>query len=593
MYSHRSVTMKRLQGESSSWNIERNKQSRVCLIKISEFFSHATHKKDEEVIQLLMTKNILTEVSFLFLNSRQASMIYKDKTVAQFFEFKMWFSASSKDDDIIKTGELSMFLKKTLDGKRFLLVMRDVWKHEKSGSRDKFFDTFLLTMRSKQYGSKIVLITGETEISNLPDFILQNIFCKLPMRSVLNCKSVCKDWYTIIKDPVFPKLHLEQANVYPILRTLEPRFLPSELHLLEVNNTDDLTLINANSSPLVKVHSKILPPQAPLLRIPIEEDLGVPRFGIVNSCNGLLCVCTAPFNNPIYVCNPITGEYIMLPEPELEDPDTNQDYYIMDEEEEGDMYKVDFVVSGFGFSPNTNKYKVMRVMNLCSYQGRFITVQVLTLGSDPYWRTVGYLDNWTEIGVNVLRRQTLTHCEAPYRHSFCVYLNGNVHWIAERTRTLAYIIYFNFNEEIFDEIDPPQEYMEGEKVGAKNMRLGVLRDCLCLSDIASYEQFSLWVLKDYSDPMSWSKEVVIDNFALNIWPRGLYRPIKYLDNGDLLMFHPSNALVCYNPKEESFRYFKIKGIESSFEVVPHAPSLVSLRDVINMEVPEVEILNVR
>ncbi|CAI9090443.1 OLC1v1025219C1 [Oldenlandia corymbosa var. corymbosa] len=37
------------------------------------------------------------------------------------------------------------------------------------------------------------------------------------------------------------------------------------------------------------------------------------KFKIVNSCNGLLCLSDPTRNNPLVVCNPVTGEYLNLP----------------------------------------------------------------------------------------------------------------------------------------------------------------------------------------------------------------------------------------------------------------------------------------
>ncbi|KAE9459720.1 hypothetical protein C3L33_08361, partial [Rhododendron williamsianum] len=73
---------------------------------------------------------------------------------------------------------------------------------------------------------------------------------------------------------------------------------------------------------------------------------------IANSCNGLLCLCEPtldfPFKvwrNPIAVCNPITGEYINLPDPIEWDKDTKRSLSIH---------------CGLGFSPKMNQYKVIR-----------------------------------------------------------------------------------------------------------------------------------------------------------------------------------------------------------------------------------------
>ncbi|CAL0302892.1 unnamed protein product [Lupinus luteus] len=338
-----------------------------------------------------------------------------------------------------------------------------------------------------------------------------------------------------------------------------------------------------------ELHSKISPPHVPVTYG--HNELNIPKFGIVNSCNGLLCVCTSPFNNPIYVCNPITGEYIMLPKPKL---NPNLFCYYMDEEEKSELYKSNFVVSGFGFNPKTNQYKVMRMMELeTTTETRYVTVQVLTLGSTS-WETIGSIQSWDSIGVRLAQITGPIIKDASYKKSFCVYLNGSVHWLCNSTYNTMFIASFNFENENIVEILPPSQLRYEGKQGVGNMRLGVLNDCLYLTDVDSYVNFKIWVLKDYNDrKMSWTLDWVIDTVSLNIWPRGLYQPIKYLENGDLLMFHPSNALVCYSPKQKRFRYFKIHGIDSDFEMVPHSPCLLPMKDVVRVENPQVQILNTR
>jgi F-box interacting protein len=511
------------------------------------------------LIQLLMSKN--SEVSFLSLNSHQANAIYSDRKLMEFFESKMWISMS-KNDDPIKLGELPISLQRTLVGKRFLLVLDGAWNHKKE--MDILFKK--VSSISCKEGSKVVSITHATEISDLDDSILMTILSKLPIKTIFVSKCVNKEWCTLIEDPIFPKLHLAQATFCPIFRTIEPKIWPSCLHMIEVNNTNDL------NQPL-KLHSKLLPPTLPFLNgTPLEIP---PKFGIVNSCNGLLCVCNCPNNNPIYVWNPITGEYILIPKPE------RSGYY------------PDSVVLGFGFSSKANQYGVMRAFHaVVKGDISTITVQVCILGSRK-WRTLGELFRWKDFGLK--QTQNRVFSQGSYRQSFCVlYLNGAVHWLATGDSSLIYICSFNFDQEKIIKLSLPESFNESEENRAiGNMRFGVLRDCLYVSDVRSYAHFELWVLKDYNDDkFSWIKEVIIDNFSVDIWPRGLYQPIKYLDNGDLLMFHPSSALVCYNPKQKSFRYFKIGEADSEFDMIPHIPSLIPMKDVINMEGSEVEILNV-
>ena len=67
-------------------------------------------------------------------------------------------------------------------------------------------------------------------------------------------------------------------------------------------------------------------------------------FGIVNSCNGLLCLSKSITNNPHFICNPITGEFITVGH----------------EEKEKSLWGSVFL--GFGYCRKSKKYKVVRLI---------------------------------------------------------------------------------------------------------------------------------------------------------------------------------------------------------------------------------------
>lgn len=46
----------------------------------------------------------------------------------------------------------------------------------------------------------------------LPPEIISNILSRLPLDSVLRCKSVYKTWYNSARDPQFVDLQLNQSN---------------------------------------------------------------------------------------------------------------------------------------------------------------------------------------------------------------------------------------------------------------------------------------------------------------------------------------------------------------------------------------------
>lgn len=68
------------------------------------------------------------------------------------------------------------------------------------------------------------------------------------------------------------------------------------------------------------------------------------KYKIVNSCNGLLCLSEPSRNEPVAVCNPLTGEFINLPKSTCDDEDVKS-----------------ATDCGLGFSPKSNQYKVIRV----------------------------------------------------------------------------------------------------------------------------------------------------------------------------------------------------------------------------------------
>ena len=96
----------------------------------------------------------------------------------------------------------------------------------------------------------------------------------------------------------------------------------------------------------------------------------------------------------------------------------------------------------------------------------------------------------------------------------------------------VFIIGFDFEEEKFNQVPPPPHFGEKykEKENLYNLNMGVLGGCLSLCDCTFLDHLDIWMMKEYGDPTSWTKEYVISSHF-----GGIYRPIKLLENGDLLM----------------------------------------------------------
>ncbi|CAL5336327.1 unnamed protein product [Camellia sinensis] len=111
-------------------------------------------------------------------------------------------------------------------------------------------------------------------IPELPTHIVFDILSRLPIKTLFNCRSVCKLWLSLISsDPQFAKLHLSRSHPSLLFKPINRIREPKKLHLV------DLQI-------------------APYTH---------PRINMLNSRNGLLCLCEPGTNDPIYVCNPILG----------------------------------------------------------------------------------------------------------------------------------------------------------------------------------------------------------------------------------------------------------------------------------------------
>ncbi|KAF7831452.1 F-box protein interaction domain protein [Senna tora] len=357
---------------------------------------------------------------------------------------------------------------------------------------------------------------------DLPSPITTNILLRLPIKSVLICKCVCKCWHTIISDPHFAKLHFKDAPADVMIRTNDPKRVSRTLHLLEFqpkqfigrsnyDNGSRFCICDDFCKPNCKRHIKF----EAKFKLPLRDSKMVldkmleaksrkrsyiackPRddkFDVLNSCKGLLCLCGPMDRNPLVVCNPVTGEFIRLPE--------------------GSKIFREAIDCGFGYHEKTREFKVIRVFN--------------SFARDPK-----NAKNWLYNG-RVAEMHTL----------------GTGSW-----KNVELVVRFNFELERFEEFPCPVK-----NFGMTN------RD-------------NKYGVKD-----SWTKIYNID-MECSRWPFGLYRPIKLFNKGSaVLMYHSCNCLIYHERRRHGFNFLKVRGTEFKFEAFAHIPSLISLKDAVKGDV---------
>ncbi|OVA19248.1 F-box domain [Macleaya cordata] len=194
---------------------------------------------------------------------------------------------------------------------------------------------------------------------------------------------------------------------------------------------------------------------------------------IVGSCNGLICFCSENIgligNDPVYIINPITWEEVNLPK--FINNCSNSKH--------GPFLSQSFVmVSGFGYLPSTNEYKVVRI----SYRntqpsGNVGRVQVYTLGSGSGWRKKG------TISAYLLRPGSKFPSPG-------VFVDGALHWLDFKNFR---IVAFDLADEEFFVYPSPTCFQSQHN--AIFYYLTVLGGCLCVVHQNRRISLDIWSLK--------------------------------------------------------------------------------------------------
>ncbi|OUZ99216.1 F-box domain [Macleaya cordata] len=409
----------------------------------------------------------------------------------------------------------------------------------------------------------------------LPPDITIDIFSRLPAESVVPWKRVCTTWRRLLLRTDFADTHLR--------RQLQQQQQQLDHH--EHDHDDDLYHKGSNNGGgggTSKVSFLFLAKSL------VERDNKLIYYGeyydgqfyyktltrknihqshhyIVGSCNGLICfsvshnssTSTNTFvgNDPIYICNPITGEEVNLPT-------------FINNNNNGGFHWIG-MASGFGYLPSTNEYKVLRISNRDERSGKVGQVEVYTLGSGKGWRNKGEISYFSLPDLDP---------------SPGVFVDGAVHWLDYRKLR---IVGFDLADEEFFEVPSPPCFQPIE--ARLFLYLEVLGGCLSVVRIKRGVCVDVWSLKkkkkmnssyetkakDYECYWNWSREFSI------AWVgkfRDNYDPFAITKSGEVLLWYNQTILYLYNTKTATLKELKNGGLGLKvFRVIPHMNSFVSLK----------------
>ncbi|KAH7844339.1 hypothetical protein Vadar_026970 [Vaccinium darrowii] len=338
------------------------------------------------------------------------------------------------------------------------------------------------------------------------------ILLRLPVKTLIRFRCVCKSWCTMIYEPQFVKKHLSRATKDG-----------------DITHWRVIIRYRYHDLKSCSLHSIFHEPyECPVdLYYPFKTlQRGV---GIVGSCNGLVCIYYYEKSvDNFYLWNPSTRESHILP------------YY-------GDGANFGFSY-GFGYDSFNDDYKVIRV----AYAKGSLEVKVYSLKIDSWRRIEGFPSN-------LIMFQPMESSK---------HVNGSIHWVGTNLCDNSWVILaFDLGEETYKEIPKPNHGKEFALVSVM-----ALRGCLCV--VCEYAfSFDVWVMNEYGRKESWIKLVSMPYLAD---PRPIRRsiPLWYMKDGGILV-NLNGVFVLYDLVNHTLKHPFIYGIRDFQQAEIYVESLVS------------------
>ncbi|PSS35700.1 F-box/kelch-repeat protein [Actinidia chinensis var. chinensis] len=402
-------------------------------------------------------------------------------------------------------------------------------------------------------------------LPSLPPEIIAEILSRLPVKSLLQFRSVSKSWLSLISNHEFAKTHLgiaskndDYAHHRLILSSVRPQFDLKSCSLYSVLYEQE---------------------QQSLIASELDYPLKDPHrsFSVVGSCNGLVCIAIE--EDAVFLWNPCTRKSKRLPDSRVR------------------MKYGCYVIYGFGCDESSDDYKVVVILCFLGSGGLYETkVKVYALRTNS-WRRIGDFSYGIPLDDSGK------------------FVNGSLHWAASGNLGANYswvIVSLDLAKETYGEVEQPnygdggldlslwelkgwlcvlcnypgthvdvwvmkETYGEVEQPnygdGGLDLSLWELKGWLCVLCNYPGTHVDVWVMKEYGVRESWTKLFVI-SYLPEPSNDGFSRPLCISKNGEILLQYGSQ-LVLYNPKDGTSKILDIQNIYDFLESDTYVESLVS------------------
>uniref|UniRef100_M8BZL4 Uncharacterized protein n=1 Tax=Aegilops tauschii TaxID=37682 RepID=M8BZL4_AEGTA len=309
--------------------------------------------------------------------------------------------------------------------------------------------------------------------ASLPDEIMTEVLLRLPVKSLLRFRAVCRSWAANLSSHQFCTLHTAKVDADADAAPAPPRLL----FVAPTAGYNSTAIYSCSPSG----------PSADVI-LTLDEVRGNFVGPVAAQCRGLSLLYDA-VPTAYYVLNAATREVTRLP-PCPDAPRSS---------------------AGLGFDPRTNEYKVVRLFLHSCYDKQLRDSRLLTK-CDTYTLGVGGRrgDQWTPAagGVPSSQAAQAALANADLDRLPPVFVNGFLHWLmlplVQKTMS---IMSFSITEEAFGWVQPPPF------ITSRNSHLVELDGHLCMArDLRadSPSILEIWKLLQGSTSGDWSLDYRID-----------------------------------------------------------------------------------
>ncbi|XP_015947197.1 F-box/kelch-repeat protein At3g23880-like [Arachis duranensis] len=345
------------------------------------------------------------------------------------------------------------------------------------------------------------------------DELIAEILLRIPARSLVRLRnSVCSSWRTLISSSQFAKDHLRRSMAVDPALTHPRIAYYSSRYSYPTIGVFSIRSVFENR------------PHEPTKVVAYE---GRRHLRMIGSCNGLLCLHD---KERAMLWNPCTGF-------------TSQPLEI------GGI----FYVCGFGYDHVNDKYKLFLVEEKKS--GGSVT-RIFTFGPKCTWRTI----------------QDFQYNKAILMNMVGLFVSGigTLNWLLCGLTSFVAVLSLDLVKETYSQFSLPSR--DSDDALRVLPRLGILRGCLAVCYETKKTHWTLWIMKEYGLPQSWTKLAIIPHHPLLVEPLSCYAlaPMYMLKNDVLLVMSPSGKFVLCNLNDGTIDF---PNFDSSADGMPQLPPL--------------------